>query len=97
MYGTVAHIRIKAGRDDAVRSLLQEWNTERRPKVEGAVIGYLFKLDRDPQDWIMIGLFQDKETYEANANDPDQDRWFRRFMENLEAEPQWNDGEAFEV
>ena len=97
MYGTVAHMRIKAGHGDAVRELIQEWNTERKPKVQGALNGYLFRLDRDPQDWIMVGLFADRESYLANADDPEQDRWFKRFMEHLEDEPQWNDGEAFEV
>ena len=67
-------MRSKAGHGDALRGLIQEWNIERRPKIEGAVTGYLFQLDRDPQDWIMIGMFRDKETYLANANDPDQDR-----------------------
>ena len=76
---------------------MNEWNTERKHKVRGAMSGYMFKLDSDPQDWIMVALFQDKESYVANAEDPEQDRWFRRMMEHLEAEPQWHDGEAFEA
>ena len=97
MYGTVANIRVKAGQTDALRSLMQEWNTERKPKIRGAVTGYLFQLDRDPQDCIMVGVFADKEAYQANANDPEQHAWFERIMTHLESEPQWNDGEAFEV
>lgn len=97
MYGTVANMRIKAGHGDALLALIKEWNTERKPKVPGALNGYVFKLDSDPQDWILIGLFQDKDTYTANADDPEQDRWFRRVMEHLEAEPVWHDGEAFET
>ncbi|MDA0987999.1 MAG: hypothetical protein O2783_02440 [Chloroflexi bacterium] len=97
MYGTVAHIRVKEGHGDGIKQLLREWNAERAPKVKGAMPGYLFQLDKDPQDWIMIAMFQDKASYVANAEDPDQDRWFKRLMEHLEGEPQWNDGEAFEV
>ena len=97
MYGTIANMRIKAGHGDALRELIAEWNTERRPKVPGAVEGYLFQHDRDPQDWMMVGIFQDKETFIANANDPEQDRWFRRIVEHLEGEPQWNDGEVHQV
>lgn len=59
--------------------------------------GYLFQMDNDPQDWIMVAMFQDKASYVANAEDPDQDRWFKRLMEHLDGEPQWNDGEAFTV
>jgi hypothetical protein len=77
--------------------MMNEWNTERKPKVKGALSGYLFQLDKDPQDWIMVALFQDKKSYVANADDPEQDRWFRRMMEHLDGEPQWNDGEAIEI
>ena len=96
MYGTVAHMKVKAGHGDDLRALIQEWNRDRKPKVEGAVGGYVFELDRDPQDWILIGIFEDKKTYEANASDPEQDKWFRRIMEHLEGEPQWHDGEVTE-
>ena len=97
MYGTVAHVRVKEGHGEALKSLVQEWNLDRKPKVKGAGGGYMFKLDRDPQDWVLIGLFEDKKTYEANADDPEQDKWFRRIMEHLEDEPQWHDGEAYET
>ena len=97
MYGTVAHIRVKAGEDDALIALMEQWNTERKPKVPGVVAGYMFKQDRDPQDWILVAVFTDKAAYRANADDPEQDRWFRSLMEHLEGEPQWHDGEVFET
>ena len=46
---------------------------------------------------IMIGIFENKEAYQNNANDPEQDRWFRRTMEHLESEPDWHDDEFTEV
>jgi len=97
MYGTVAQIKVKVGHGDNIKQMMHDWNTERKPKVAGAMSGYLFRLDSDPQDWIMVALFQDREAYRANADDPEQDQWFRQLMEHLEAEPQWHDGEAFEV
>lgn len=96
MYGTVAHMRVKAGQQDDLVKLIGEWNAERRPKISGAVSGYMVKLDSDPQDMIMIGIFESKETFLANASDPDQDKWFKRIMEHLESEPQWHDGEFSE-
>ena len=97
MYGTVAHIRVKAGYGDALNGLLQEWNAERAPKVKGARSSLLFQLDRDPQDWIMVAVFDEKASYQANADDPAQDQWFRKLMEHLEREPEWHDGEAIEA
>ena len=97
MYGTVAHMRIKAGHEDQLRGMMDEWNANRKPQVPGALSSYAFKLDRDPQDWILVALFEDKKSYRANAEDPEQDRWFRQMMEHLESEPEWHDGEAFEA
>ena len=45
----------------------------------------------------MVAIFPDKDSYCANADDPEQDQWFRKLMEHLDGEPQWHDGEAFEV
>ena len=97
MYGTVADLRVKRGHESELRRLLEEWNRERKPKVRGALAGYLFQEEKDPQSWIMVGLFQDRDTYFANANDPEQDRWFRQLREHLESEPRWRDGEAIEA
>jgi len=94
MYGTVAHLRVKPGQEQALLALQREWESQRRPKVKGAIGEYLYKLDRNPNEYILVVLFQDKETYSANANDPEQDRWYRRWRELLEADPQWNDGEV---
>ena len=74
--------------------LLKEWTTDRKPKVRGALDGYVLKMDAEPRDWILVALFEDKESYFDNAGDPEQDAWFRRFMEHLEEEPQWHDGEV---
>ena len=97
MYGTVADIRVKPGHQGDLTKLIKEWNTERKPKIPGAVSGYLVQLDSDPQDMIMIGIFESKGVYQNNANDPEQDAWFRRTMEHLESEPDWHDGQFTEV
>ena len=97
MYGTVANIRVKAGHGEDLKQVMIEWNAERKPKIKGASTGYLYQMDSDPQDWILVALFDDKESYVANAEDPEQDVWFRKLMEHLEGEPQWHDGEAFAV
>ena len=43
---------------------------------------------------MMVAVFESKETYEANANDPAQDAWYRKFRALLTADPEWNDGEV---
>jgi hypothetical protein len=47
MYGTVANIRVRAGHQSDLTRLIQEWNTDRKPKIPGAVSGYMVQLDSD--------------------------------------------------
>ena len=93
MYGTMARIRVKTGHEDDLMKVNERWSTERKAKVPGVVAGYLYKLDSDSRNHIMVAVFQDKASYRANADDPEQDKWFRELRQHLESDPEWNDGE----
>ena len=93
MYGTIARLRPKAGHEEQVLSLMDQWNRERRPTVQGAAGGYMLRPDRNPSEIVLIALFESRETYRKNADDPEQDRWYRALREHLEADPTWEDGE----
>jgi hypothetical protein len=94
MYGTVFHMQPKIGTEDEVVRLMEQWARDRGPKVAGFVSSNLFKLDNGGM--MGVAIFESKEKYDANANDPDQDRWFRRLRELLESDPEWNDGEVIQ-
>ena len=91
MYGTVYRMQPKSGKEQDVIRIMEEWNRARRPKVKGALGGYVYKLDKGGMMGVVV--FESKEAYFANAEDPDQDQWYRRFRDLLEADPEWNDGE----
>jgi predicted ester cyclase/quinol monooxygenase YgiN len=93
MFGTIAHMRPKAGRQADVIRLFEEWGRERRPRVPGALGGYLMRPLNRPNELIAVPIFADRATYEANANDPEQDAWYRRLRELLEEDPIWEDGD----
>ncbi len=93
MFGTVAHARIKPGHAQAVMSLMEEWRRERKPKVKGALGGYLLRSEKDPNQMVMVAVFQDRDSYHANAADPERDRWYRQLREHLAEDPAWEDGE----
>jgi quinol monooxygenase YgiN len=92
MYGTIARIRIQAGREEEALALLREWERERRPRAEGAQDGYLFRPDREAGTAYLVAMFHDEASYRKNADDPEQDAWYQRFRALLEADPEWNDG-----
>lgn len=94
MYGTVAKVRVKPGHEEQLEHMLEQWNRDRRPQVPGVVADYTFRLDRDPQELMLVAVFKDRKTFRTNAEDPEQDRWYRQMREHLESDPEWNDGEV---
>src|SRR5690606_25945242 len=93
MYGSIFRMKVKPGRDEQVVDLYREWERDRQPKVKGALGSFLMRTDRDRNTLVGVAVFQDKQAYRANADDPEQDRWYRRLRENLEEDPEWTDGE----
>src|SRR5579859_7548812 len=92
MYGTVAQLHVQDGKLEEAREVAQGWERDRRPNVPGFVANYTFQLDSDPQAVILIAVFDSKESYVANAQDPEQDRWYRQLRALLDADPIWQDG-----
>jgi quinol monooxygenase YgiN len=93
MFGTVYHMRPKAGAETAIEDLLRREEKERiRPT--GFIAGYLFHSRSRPGELIGVAVFDSEASYRKNANDPGQDRWYRRLRELLEADPEWNDGDV---
>ncbi len=93
MYGTVAHMRLKAGQENVLPDWMARWDRERAPRINGPVAIYVYRMDSDPRNLVIAVVFRDKESYVANAEDPEQDRWYQEMRQYLEADPEWYDGE----
>jgi len=93
MYGTVFRFQVKPGSADDVKNLFAEWERDVKPAVPGALHGFLYQLDKDPNSFIACAVFQDQKSYMANADSPEQDKWYGRFRALLTADPEWNDGQ----
>ncbi len=90
MYGTVARMKIKPG----TAARMQEYaKSYEGLNVPGQINTYVFQMDADANELYLVAIFDSKEAYEANANDPSQDARFRQMMELLDGEPEWHDGE----
>jgi len=86
-------MRPVAGKEQDVIEVFKEWESERRPNVKGVVGGYLMKPDSDNGELIGVAVFESKEAYLANGNDPAQGDWFMKLRELLQSDPSWEDGE----
>jgi quinol monooxygenase YgiN len=91
-YGTIFRMRPKPGAEQRIVELMHDWVRERQPKVPGALGAYLFRPDNRPGELLSVAVFRDRESFRANGSDPEQDAWYRRVREQLEADPEWEDG-----
>ncbi|HET9111434.1 MAG TPA: antibiotic biosynthesis monooxygenase family protein [Ktedonobacterales bacterium] len=89
MYGTVARLRAKPGKEQELLGLLSGFGTL---GVPGYRTSYMYRMDSDPSEFYLAVVFDSKETYRANAESPEQDKRYREMVALLEAAPEWHDG-----
>ncbi len=94
MYGTISRMKAKLGREQKLIAVFHDWERERKPQTPGAIGGLLIKPDGKSDEFIGVAVFQDKESYRANADDPGQDAWYKELRELLVSDPTWEDGES---
>jgi len=90
MYGTVAKMRIKAGMEQKMRELAA---SDSMTKIDGLVGTTVYKMDADPNVFMLAVVFTDKDAYVKNANSPEQNRRYEEMLAMLDGPPEWNDGE----
>lgn len=89
MYGTIAHFRIKPGVKDEFIKTMDSFSNAMIP---GWVADYYFQMDKDSEDFYLVAIFKDKETYVANADSPQQHEQYLQFRSFLIDDPEWHDG-----
>jgi hypothetical protein len=90
MYGTVAKLRVRSGREADLVSHLEQY---RGGLARGFVASALYRADDGDGHWLAV-VFESKDAYEANADSPEQDSRYRELRELLESDPEWHDGEV---
>jgi hypothetical protein len=93
MFGTIGHARLKAGSDEAMQTLMDDWLRTIRPTIPGRVVQLVGTPKDRPGETVFIALMQDEATYRALASDPKQDGWYQRFSELVEGDVTWEDVE----
>lgn len=90
----VTHFRMRAkkGEREAVIEAFDRWFRDRRPEARGFVRSVLCSSIEDPDEFMAYAMFADRETYDANSNDPRQTAWYEELRSHLVADPEWFDG-----
>lgn len=89
MYGTIARFRIKPGvKDDFVRAM----DSFGDAVIAGWIADYYFQMEEESDEFYLVAIFQDKETYQANADSADQNQRYLAFRSYVVDDPEWHDG-----
>jgi hypothetical protein len=59
--------------------------------IKGYLNSYVL-MENDSDNVWLLAIFEDRETYDANADDPAQHEQYLRYRALLEEEPEWHDG-----
>jgi quinol monooxygenase YgiN len=89
MYGTVAKTHVKPENRSALSELTKRQNYE---TVPGYVRSYVLHENDSDVTWL-LAVFEDRASYEKNADDPAQNDRYIEYRALMEDDPQWHDGE----
>jgi quinol monooxygenase YgiN len=84
-------MKVKPGKMDEFLGTMGDTGG-RQPKGYLGEIAY--RMDGNPNEVMLIVFFQDRESYHANANDPEMAKEYEQYRALLDADPEWNDGEV---
>jgi len=88
---TFMRFRALPGHRDAILDLMRSWERDHLPRVRGFERTIVAE-SKDSRDEVLGATFWDStEHYMANANSPEQDRWYQQLRAHLAEDPTWYD------
>ena len=90
MYGTIARTRVKPENREQLIKVFESQGYE--AKVPGYVTSYVLWENDGDTAWL-FAAFEDRASYDKNADDPAQHERYLAYRALMEDEPEWHDGE----
>ena len=87
MFVTVSMYRARAGEEDAVIALHEDWQRNQQAKAQGYLSGELLRNTQAPREFVAIMRFENRAFAQALANDPERSAWYRRLVSLVENVP----------
>jgi heme-degrading monooxygenase HmoA len=91
MYGTIARVKLQPGKEE---EFIAQGKVYEELNIPGFVATATYRADAGDNEYWLAVIFDSKESYRANAEDPAQDERFQKMQAILAAEPEWHDGEV---
>jgi quinol monooxygenase YgiN len=89
MYGTVARTRVKPENRAKLREVVAR---QMETPVPGYVTSYVLHENDSDVSWL-FAIFDDRASYDKNADDPAQHERYVEYRALMEDDPEWHDGE----
>jgi hypothetical protein len=93
MYGTCAKMRVKAENVESLKKVMDAQMSG--DPIPGYKQSYVLTENDSDAVWLFV-IFEDRASYDKNANDPAQHERFMEMRGLLEADPEWHDGMIME-
>ena len=93
MYGTVARTHVKPENRAKLSEVMASQPTA---DVPGYVAGYVLYENDSDTGWL-FAIFEDRASYDKNADDPAQNDRYMEFRALMEEDPEWHDGEIVSI
>jgi hypothetical protein len=90
MYGTVGRVKVAKENQQKLVETLKGQGNANTPGFKQAFV--MFPENREGEG-ILVAMFEDRDSYWKNANDPEQDKRYQEFAKYFDSEPEWSDGE----
>src|SRR2546428_12825580 len=87
MFVTVSKYQARAGEEDAIIALHEDWQRNQQFRAKGYLSGELLRNIRDSREFIALMRFESQEAAQLLENDPDHDAWYRRLVSLMEGTP----------
>jgi quinol monooxygenase YgiN len=91
MYGTIMRARVKPGRREEYERAMREMVPSAEDYGNGLHSYEIAWEDKDPDRFVMVIHFRDRESYQANADRPETNEQYQRQLDFLDGEPEWID------
>ena len=89
MYGTCAKMRVKKENVETLQKVMDA--QMQGDPVPGYIRSYVLSENDSDVQWVFV-VFEDRASYDRNADDPAQHERFVEMRALLEADPEWHDG-----
>ena len=88
MYGTVARMRVKPENRQAMSDAAA---AQMADPIDGFIGSHVLSENDSDTQWLFV-IFRDRESYDRNADSPEQNDRYMQLRALMEDDPDWHDG-----